>query len=269
MRIIYVPLYVPYNPKQISAHVLVIAATILLGFSFSTKKWSESHIHVPEGNQAVIGAEIRLRNGLRASSLRRCDVLRGKEVNCLNVDLVFQDCTPQDIFCSIAPSAKWCYGLLITAFVVCIIATGIGVVRPRAHCLTLGVAVLLVAVVQVLYASITHKAFTDGLVRQYRDMYEGFTYNFSNQLSQSFFMTTAANLCLLIAVGLSFQGYYGDIKREAKREQSGGGLAGAAGTGEDLVVLGLRGEPMQDENQTGDLGLISTLPATQSYPIPS
>lgn len=270
MRVVYLPLYVPYTLNQIGAHILVLAATVLLAVSFTSKSWSETEIRVDaNSNAAGVKHDVNIHNSLRAVSLERCEGMGTEPYECIDIDLVFEDCTPSDIFCDIAPSAHWCYGLSIAAFVLGVLATLVGLFRPKNQVHVLGVAIVLVSSVQILYSSVTHSRYTEGMVAREREMYQGFSYYYRNVMGWSFYVSMTANFLLLIACALSYGGYYKDMKKDAALEGSAVGDAATASrrpsTGPQEEMDG-RYSP---EDAGGEFGLVTALPATQSFPIPT
>jgi hypothetical protein len=280
MRVVYLPFYVPYTISQIAAHVLVVIACVLLAVAFTTKEWSVTEIELPP-TSAVIGVHINMHSSLRAVSLQRCETRGQEPADCVDVDLVYDDCTPNDAFCDIAPSALWCYGLSIAGFVVCVLASLTGFFRPRNQVHVLAVAMVLVSCVQILYSSVTHTRYTQGLVQRERMMFEGQTYYYRNILGWSFYVSMAANFLILIGLALSHQGYYRDMKKDAALEALEGGTSGVDTTGDAVPMehVGSRvPEPSrgpvdgryspEGDDAGGEFGLVTSLPPTRSFPMP-
>eukprot|EP00760_Papus_ankaliazontas_P019211 PhM_4_TR17949/c0_g1_i1/m.18137 len=223
MRLVYVPLYLPSTRHQLAAHMCLVLAAVLLVVAFSTRHWTYSQMTLP-AKYNMGGLEITIQLGLESVSIRECELpptMSGSSPpppTCTDMDLSFSECTPVDLFCEVAPSARACMGLVVSAFIVAVVGEMVGLARPPLHAILVGVCMLLVSVAQIVYASVTHHKYSASLLEQERRLFAGQTYYYQNHFGYSFALSCVANGLLCLGTGVSYQAYWVHMPAKAARE---------------------------------------------------
>ena len=94
--------------------------------------------------------------------MRRCELFNDRS-RCNTAEIAFDDCTPDNQYCTQAPSTTATFALIISAFGVIIFGTVVGLIRPHLHWIPVFTSFVMVVTAVSLYAFSSHLKYNESI----------------------------------------------------------------------------------------------------------